>query len=175
MTTTIVWFQRDLRVDDHPALADAARRGAVVPVYVHDPDVGGDWAPGAASRWWLHHSLKALSERLEELGSPLVLLEGPADEALTKLARSVGADRLALTESIEPDAQEHDDHVEHELGKAGVETDRYAANLLWPVGSVMTKSGDPYQVFSPFWKAGMASGRSRPPRNSTHRPSRPSP
>lgn len=158
MTTTIVWFQRDLRVDDHPALADAARRGAVVPVYVHDPNLGGDWSPGAASRWWLHHSLKALSERLEELGSPLVLLEGPADEALTKLARSVGADRLALTESIEPDAQEHDDHVEHELGKAGVETDRYAANLLWPVGSVMTKSGDPYQVFSPFWKAGMASG-----------------
>jgi deoxyribodipyrimidine photo-lyase len=158
MTTTIVWFQRDLRVDDQPALVDAAERGRVVPVYVHDPKQGGHWAPGAASRWWLHHSLGALSERLDKLGSPLVLLEGPTDKALAGLAKSVGADRLALTESIEPLAQEHDDHVEHELGGVGIETDRYPSNLLWPVGSVMTKAGDPYQVFSPFWRAANASG-----------------
>ena len=50
--TTIVWFRQDLRVDDHPALLDAAGRGAVVPVYIHAPGDEGAWPVGEAAAWW---------------------------------------------------------------------------------------------------------------------------
>ena len=54
---TIIWFRRDLRVQDNPALAAALEQGAPeLPVYVYAPDEEGDWAPGGASRWWLHHA-----------------------------------------------------------------------------------------------------------------------
>lgn len=163
MPTTIVWYQRDLRVDDHAALARAAERGAVVPVYVHTPGLGGRWTPTGASNWWLHQSLTALDEQLSGLGSPLVCRVGDAAEALIGIARATDADTVVLVESIEPAAQEHDDAVEHALGRAGLEVERFGPNLIWPVGSVMTKAGDPYQVFSPFWRAGLGTGEPEEP------------
>ncbi|HSN01032.1 MAG TPA: deoxyribodipyrimidine photo-lyase, partial [Rudaea sp.] len=65
MSTAIVWFRRDLRLEDNPAL-DAALRAhdRVACVYIHAPTEEAPWAPGAASRWWLHHSLSALDGQL---------------------------------------------------------------------------------------------------------------
>ncbi len=56
MTTTIVWFRRDLRLGDHPALRQAAQDGKVIPLYILDPNE----TSGAAERWWRHHSLQHL-------------------------------------------------------------------------------------------------------------------
>lgn len=68
-STTIVWFRRDLRIEDNPALAAALARGsAVIPLFVLDDGTPGNWRPGGASRWWLHHSLNALTRSLHELG-----------------------------------------------------------------------------------------------------------
>jgi hypothetical protein len=50
---TIVWFRQDLRVHDNPALASAASRGSVLPLYILDDVTPGHWRMGAASRWWL--------------------------------------------------------------------------------------------------------------------------
>ncbi|RMH23940.1 MAG: deoxyribodipyrimidine photo-lyase [Planctomycetota bacterium] len=156
--TTIVWYRRDLRTDDHGALIAAAERGRVVPVFVLDPDEGGDWPMGGATKWWLHHSLEALAKDLGKLGSGLVLRRGEPASELRAVADAVGADAVYFTESIEPGELAVDEEIEHALGKGGLETERFAPNLIWAVGSVMTKSGDPYQVFSPFWRAGLATG-----------------
>ena len=59
--TTVVWFRQDLRLADNPALDWARSRGGVVPLFVWAPDEEGKWAPGGASRWWLHHSLEVLA------------------------------------------------------------------------------------------------------------------
>ena len=65
--STLVWFHNDLRLADHPALTRAVDRNCpVVPVFIWAPDEAGDWPPGGAHRWWLHHSLDALTERLPE-------------------------------------------------------------------------------------------------------------
>ena len=64
---TLVWFRHDLRLDDNPALAAAAARGAVVPVFIWAPEEEAPWEPGAASRWWLHQSLEKLAATLEKL------------------------------------------------------------------------------------------------------------
>ncbi|MEM9374106.1 MAG: deoxyribodipyrimidine photo-lyase [Planctomycetota bacterium] len=156
---TIVWFRRDLRLDDHPALAAAAKRGPVVPVYVHDPEQDQSaWAPGGASRWWLHASLESLSDKLAALGCPLTLRIGNPGRELGEIIRATGADRVMFNEAIEPASRQIDEHIDEQLGGSGSMVDRFGADLLWPIGSVMTQNCDPYQVFSPFWKMGLKTG-----------------
>ena len=60
MTPIIVWFRQDLRLADNPALHAAADSGQpIIPLFIRD--TAGDWRPGAASRYWLRHSLAALA------------------------------------------------------------------------------------------------------------------
>lgn len=86
----LVWFRSDLRVYDHPALSRAAVLGAVLPVFVADPQ---DWAaPCASARHWafVAAALTGLGEDLERLGAPLSLRQGRADEVLPRLCRARG-------------------------------------------------------------------------------------
>ena len=77
MTPALVWFRQDLRLRDNPALTAALERGGpVIPVYILDESGEDRWAPGAASRWWLHYSLLSLEESLREKGSRLVVTRG---------------------------------------------------------------------------------------------------
>lgn len=88
----IVWFRHDLRLRDNPALeAAGADRRAIVPVFIWSPEEEGEWPPGAASRWWLHHSLAALEETLRQRGTRLILQRGHALAALRRVARESGA------------------------------------------------------------------------------------
>lgn len=83
----LVWFRRDLRVSDHPALTLAASLGPVLPLFVADPD---DWSqPGASARQWafVTETLMGLRDDLAALGAPLVVRAGPADEVLAALCR----------------------------------------------------------------------------------------
>lgn len=81
----IVWFRRDLRLADQPALVAAIAAGPVIPVYILDDVSPGDRAMGGASRWWLHHSLASLANDLAGMGSRLILRRGDAAEELAKL------------------------------------------------------------------------------------------
>src|SRR4051794_16288519 len=83
---SIVWFRDDLRLSDNPALSEAAARGGpVLPISVVDGETPGIRPPGGASRWWLHHSLAALAPSLKQVGSPLLILRGPALDVLSEL------------------------------------------------------------------------------------------
>ena len=61
---TIHWFRQDLRLTDNPALHQASSNDQVLPVYILDSENAGEFSLGGASRVWLHHSLKILSEHL---------------------------------------------------------------------------------------------------------------
>ena len=94
---SVVWFRRDLRVEDNPALAAAARTaGEVVPAYVWSPEEDGPYFPGRVSRWWLSQSLKHLEASLHRLGAgKLVTRRSPdAVVALLQLVRDTGATHL---------------------------------------------------------------------------------
>ena len=78
--TAILWFRRDLRLDDNPALNRAmAECERVLPLYIHAPAEELPWAPGAAARWWLHGSLRALDQNLRERGSRLLIAAGESE------------------------------------------------------------------------------------------------
>jgi len=150
---TLVWFRHDLRLDDHPALAAAARRGAVVPVFIWAPEEEAPWEPGAASRWWLHHSLRALVAALDRAGAPLVIRRGPTLDALRDLARRFSATHVAWNRRYEPVVVKRDTMLKKTLAADGLEVESFNGSLLFEPVQVATKEGRPYQVFTPFWRA----------------------
>ncbi len=167
---TIVWFRLDLRLADQPALSAAvARGGPLVPVYVLDDAGEGDWPPGGAARWWLHHSLAALAGALRERGSRLVLRRGAAEAQLVRLARETGAGAVAWSRRVEPSAREQQERVTRALAAAGVTALPQDGALLCSPDEVRTGQGGPFQVFTPFWKACLASGAVAAPRAAPRR------
>ena len=117
---TIVWFRRDLRLTDNPALAAAVDAGgAVVPLFILDEDSPGAWAPGGASRWWLHESLAALRQALGEQGLELVLRRGAPAAILDDLARETGARAVHWNRCYEPYAIARDKAVKAGLADRG--------------------------------------------------------
>ena len=150
----VVWYREDLRVEDHPALWSAARRGLpVLPVYVLDDGAAGTWRWGAARRWWLHHSLEALAKRLDELGAPLHVLQGPAEEVLTAWALGVGACELHFNASTLPWRRAQDARLAAAWRERGWEVVAHPTDLLHEPDALRTQGERPYQVFSPFWRA----------------------
>lgn len=151
--TTIVWFRQDLRVDDHPALLDAAGRGAVVPVYIHAPGDEGAWPVGEAAAWWLHHSLAALAAELAKRGSPLVLRRGSAATLLPELVRETKAERVVCSRRYEPAAAAVESAAGRALAAAGIAFERFESSLLFAPESLRTGGGGAYQVYTPFARA----------------------
>ncbi|GAB4353355.1 MAG: deoxyribodipyrimidine photo-lyase [Gammaproteobacteria bacterium] len=154
MSAAIVWFRSDLRLRDNAALT-AACRGAerLVPVYILDPDSESPWPRGAASRWWLHHSLDSLDRQLAAKGSRLILLRGDSASVLAKLARSTGAERIHVTRRYEPHLADHDVRCEEWLASRGIELVQHGGGLLCEPESLRKADGQPYRRFTPFWNA----------------------
>lgn len=149
---TIVWFRRDLRLSDHAALRAAVRRGVVVPVFIWSEEEEGSWPLGAASRWWLHQSLLQLDQALRQRGSRLVLRAGPIVDALLDLIKQTRASAVYWSRRYEPDAQRVEQQVEQALRGRGVEGLGFAGTLLYDPVGIRTRTGEPYQVFSAFWR-----------------------
>lgn len=151
---TLVWFRTDLRLADHAALNAAVKRGGpVIAVYVLDEAAAGRWAPGGASRWWLHHSLEALAAEIERLGGRLILRRGSAASELAELARETGADLVVCSRRYEPWAIAQEEAVRARLAASGAELKRFSGWLLMEPETIKTKTGEPYKVYTPFWRA----------------------
>jgi deoxyribodipyrimidine photo-lyase len=151
--TTVVWLRRDLRLADNPALASAcATADRVVLLYVHAPDEEGDWPAGAASRWWLHHSLERFSASLATQGARLHLRRGPSLQALLAVAHASGASRVCWNRLYEPALASRDARVAEALRDAGLEVQTSNASALVEPWDVHTADGRPYRVFTPYWR-----------------------
>lgn len=151
---TIVWFRHDLRLADNPAVhATVERGGPVVPVFVWAPHEEGDWPPGAASRWWLHHSLASLAKDLDDVGSRLILRAGDSLDELRKIAEETGAEAVVWNRRYEPAVIERDKGIKESLKEDGLDVESFGGSLLFEPWEVETKEGKPYQVFSAFWRA----------------------
>ncbi|MDQ4137367.1 MAG: DNA photolyase family protein [Actinomycetota bacterium] len=150
---SLVWLRDDLRIADNPALTAAAERDApVVAVFVLDDESPEVRPIGSASRWWLHFSLTNLAERLNALGSPLVLRRGPAEKVIPQLVEETGADAVFWNRRYSA-AREVDARLKRRLREDGVQADSFAANLLFEPHTVTNGDGDPYRVYTPFWRA----------------------
>lgn len=157
MPHALVWFRHDLRLDDNPALHAALDAGYTpVPVYVHAPEEEGEWAPGAASRAWLHRSLQALDENLRARGSRLLLRRGPTDAALSALLEETGAAAVFWNRKYEPATQARDAALKQQLRGRGLLAESFNGMLLFEPWDLATQQGGPYKVFTPFWRNAQA-------------------
>ena len=152
--TTLVWFRQDFRLSDNPALAAAHASGEpLIPVYIFAPAEEAAWAPGGAQRWWLHHALARLAETLQGCGSRLCIRAGDdSQRALEALIRETGATRVVWNRRYEPAAIARDRTIKAALRASGLETNSYNAALLHEPWTIRTKSGGPFQVFTPYWR-----------------------
>ena len=150
VTPVILWFRQDLRLSDQAALIAAAREAPVIPIYVLDDAAPRQWKMGGAARWWLHHSLKDLEERLRAKGSRLILRHGDSAEQLAAVAKESGAERVHALRHYEPWWR----NAEKGVGKR-LDLCLHDGGLLLPPGAVRTGGGGAYRIYTPFARAVM--------------------
>ena len=154
MSTALVWFRRDLRLADHPALHRAAGdHDRIIPLYIHAPGEEAPWEPGAAARWWLHHSLAALDAALQRRGSRLIVRAGDSLTVLRELMRETGAAAVYWSRLYEPAIIARDTAIKAALRGDGAIAESHQAALLIEPWTLRKADETPYQVFTPFWKA----------------------
>jgi deoxyribodipyrimidine photo-lyase len=150
--TTILWFRRDLRLRDNPALNWALDNSdSILPVYIHAPEEDAPWSAGGASRWWLHHSLQELDQQLREHGLKLNFFSGDSNTVLTKIIEITGADSLTFNKLYEPHLYSRDQHLQQKLA-AEVQLMSFDSGLFFSPGTVLNNQQLPYRVYTPFYK-----------------------
>lgn len=147
----LMWFRRDLRLSDHPALTAACKSGApVIPVFICDDLVDGY---GAAPKWRLGLGVETLAESLIKMGSSLILRRGDALDALRKLTQETGAGAVYWTRQYDPVAVTRDTKVKETLKAEGIDARSFGGHLMFEPWTVETGSGGFYKVYTPFWKS----------------------
>ncbi len=153
---SIVWFRgKDLRVEDHGPLRQALSEGEVIPLFVLDPYF---FTPERATALphrmqFLLESLRVLEQRIADLGSRLVLVEGRSTDLLPELALRWKVDQVLAHRWSEPFGVQRDERIHTDLQKVGIRFLLHEGETLSPPGSVVTGSGSMFHVFTPFARA----------------------
>ncbi|RYP85108.1 deoxyribodipyrimidine photo-lyase [Nocardioides guangzhouensis] len=146
-----MWFRRDLRLSDNPALLDACASDGVLPLFVLDPAL---WGPaGPSRRAYLAASLRALDASLRQRNAGLSVVRGNPVPQVLLAAKAVGATRVHVAADYGPYGHRRDAEVEEALADHGIELVRTGSPYAVAPGRVTNGSGDPYKVFTPFSKA----------------------
>ena len=155
--TAVVWFRRDLRVRDLPALAHACgEHERVVPLFVFDPVLLGGRFRSQARTAWMLGCLEALDAELRARGGRLVLRHGRPQTEVRRVAAEVGARAVHVSDDVTGFARARDARVEQALGRDGVQLIRHPGLYVADLAALRTTTGGPYTVYSPFlraWKA----------------------
>lgn len=147
----VMWFRRDLRLADNPALLAAAAGGEVLPLFVLDPAL---WGPaGPSRRAYLAASLRSLDASLRQRRAGLSVVRGDPVRRVVLAAKAVGADQVHVAADFGPYGRARDERVEQALADAGIELVRTGSSYAVAPGRVTKGDGDPYQVFTPFSRA----------------------
>lgn len=161
----VVWFRDDQRLTDNPALEHAVATGhPVVCVYVHDPEPRATRPPGAAARWWLHESLRALDAALAAMGGGLLLLRGPERQVIEEFAVKTGAAAVCWNRRYSTAQRETDAAVKSALKARGISVPTFNGHLLREPWTVATREGKPFQVFGAYWRAARREYSPEPPK-----------
>jgi deoxyribodipyrimidine photo-lyase len=151
MQPLILWVRRDLRLDDNPMLSAAVETGRpLIPVFIADPAVTGI---GAAPRWRWGEGVRVFGQTLAGIGSRLILRRGEALGVLRDLIAETGASGVWWARLYDPAARARDAGIKAALKDAGIEARSFPGHLLAEPWQVETRTGDPYRVYTPFWRA----------------------
>ena len=156
MGRSIFWFRQDLRLSDNPALLAASKYGEVIPIYILDEVNNTNKVMGAASKLWLHNSLKALNV---QLNGKLRFMRGNPQVLLPQLARKNNVINVFWNRAYEPWRIRRDTALKNQLTNEGLKIQSFNGTLLWEPWQIMKKDGTPYKVFTPFYRKGCLSAQ----------------
>lgn len=157
--STILWFRQDLRVSDNPALVHAVEQGKVMPIYILDDDDAGEWVMGGAERVWRHHALHDLNK---SLNGNLWVYKGKAQDVLTQILKDHAIKGLTWNRCYEPWRIKRDKDIKFHFQDQGLEVESFNGSLLWEPWTIKNQQGEPYKVFTPYYKKGCLNAE--PPR-----------
>lgn len=154
MSIAIHWFRRDLRLTDNTALnAAVAAHDQVLPVYILSDWKGEHHWCGAARQDFLCGCLRSLAKNLEAKGGRLIVRQGRADAELEKLVRETGAEAIYFARDPDPYGRAMEVKVAALAGRLGVKVHPHKDHAMHERGEVLTGSGTPFRVFTPYSKA----------------------
>ena len=149
----LVWFRRDLRVEDNPALSAALSSGLQIEaVFVYPSNPDAPLAEGAAACWYLHFSLQALQTRLARIGIPLRLLRGSEETVLPAFCTDRSVTRVYWNRLVDPQQQTRDKRLRKLLEEGGISCYLFADDCLVMPEDAGKADGTAYKVFTPFWR-----------------------
>jgi deoxyribodipyrimidine photo-lyase len=153
MSTALLWFRRDLRLTDHPALTRALHEfDRVVPVFVLDDALRDGRFASAPREAFMLGCLRALDAGLRERGSGLVIRHGRPEREVVALAEEAGAEAVLWTSDVSPYARARDERVTDALRGARSRAMPQGGNYVVDVSRPRTQAGKPFVVFTPFFK-----------------------
>jgi deoxyribodipyrimidine photo-lyase len=154
MRNSLVWFRRDLRLDDHAALHHALlSRRRVVGVFVFDNDLL-DGLPADDRRvQFIHDSVRELDERLRIAGGYLIVRRGRAAQEIAALAAELDVESVYANHDYEPQAIARDRDVAQALRQAGRSLQTFKDQVVFEKDEVLTLAGGPFSVFTPYKNA----------------------
>ena len=147
----LLWFRQDLRLTDNPALVAAAAKGSILPIYIYDTAHPKQWQMGAASRWWLHHSLTALDQSIE---GHLRIFMGDPLKIIPELLNQTGIRSIVWNRCYEPWQIQRDTQLKKQLLEDEIEVESFNGTLLWEPWKIHKEDGSPYKVFTPYYRRG---------------------
>ena len=145
--TSVLWFRRDLRLADHPALLAACDEGEALPLVVLEPGQVADRRPPA------QRLLRSLAALHEATGGALVVRSGDPVEVVPEVAAAVRAARVHITRDATPHARRRDEAVGEALSARDAELVTTGTPYAIGPGLVTTGEDAPYKVFTPFARA----------------------
>ena len=147
----LVWFRKDLRLYDNPALDAAKNYETIYPLFIMDDDIFENKLLGGASIWWLENSLESLNKSIH---NSLRFFKGDSFKIIPRLCESLKIESVFWNRCYESDRIKKDTKLKSYLLNNNIEVKSFNSSLLWEPWNIKNKSGSPYKVFTPFFKSG---------------------
>ena len=147
----IHWFRQDLRLSDNPSLTMASKHNNVLPIYILDEKNAGSYSMGGASKWWLESSLQSLNKSID---GKLSVYEGNAIDILKDIISRLNISGIYWNRCYEPWRIKRDTSIKKYLDEQNIRTESFNGSLLWEPWNIKNNNGQPYGVFTPFYRKG---------------------
>ena len=146
----LIWFRKDLRLYDNPALDAAKNYETIYPLFIMDDDIFENKFLGGASIWWLENSLESLNKSIH---NNLRFFKGDSLKIIPRLCESLKIESVFWNRCYESDRIKKDTKLKSYLLNNNIEVKSFNSSLLWEPWDIKNKSGNPYKVFTPFFKS----------------------
>ena len=147
----VMWFRQDLRLADNPALTNALEDGKTLPIFILDNVNSKEHVNGAASKWWLHHSLSKLNKSLK---NKLCFFIGNPIDILDEIHKQFEISNIFWSRCYEPWRIKRDKKIKKYFNDQNVNVNTFNGSLLWEPWNIAKKDGTPYKVFTPYYRKG---------------------